>query len=89
MASSRLRWTALSPKRSPAPATFEAAFSELQKVVEQLERGGIDLENTLSLYDRGTELAKACSRLIDSAEQQVTRLTPESATPLPDAAVDP
>ncbi len=79
----------MSQKRSSAPGTFEAAFAELQQVVEQLERGGVDLERALALFDRGSELAEACARLIDAAEQRVTRLTPESPSPLSDTAVDP
>jgi exodeoxyribonuclease VII small subunit len=71
------------------PANFEAAFSELQQVVERLERGGIDLEDALTLYGRGIELAEACTSLIDAAELRVTRLTAESASPLPDAGVEP
>jgi exodeoxyribonuclease VII small subunit len=77
----------LSPSRKqPAsiPASFEAAFAELQQVVEQLEDGGIDLERALVLFERGKQLAQACERLIDTAELRVTRLSPESA----DSAAD-
>lgn len=71
------------------PATFEAAFVELQRVVEQLEAGAIDLERALSLFDRGSQLADACARLIDAAELRVTRVPPESASPLSDTIADP
>jgi exodeoxyribonuclease VII small subunit len=79
----------LSPTRKTRPASFEAAFLELQQVVEQLEDGNIDLEHALALFDRGSELAEACTRLIDAAELRVTRLDPEPASLLSDAAVDP
>jgi exodeoxyribonuclease VII small subunit len=77
----------LSPSRKqPAsvPTSFEAAFAELQQVVEQLEDGGIDLERALVLFERGKQLAEACERLIDTAELRVTRLSPESADPAAD-----
>ena len=81
----------MSPNRKTGqPAlTFEEAFAELQQVVDQLERGGVDLERALALFDRGNTLAEACTRLIDAAELRVSRLTPESASPLSDVAVDP
>jgi exodeoxyribonuclease VII small subunit len=75
------------PEKSPE--SFEKAFAELQHVVEQLESGGMDLDRVLALFDRGNELADACTRLLDAAELRVTRLTPESASPLSDVAVDP
>lgn len=75
--------------RPRQPETFESAFAELQQVVEQLESGGMDLERVLALFERGKELADACTRLLDAAELRVTRLTPESASPLSDIAVEP
>jgi exodeoxyribonuclease VII small subunit len=71
------------------PETFESAFLELQHVVEQLESGGMDLDRVLALFERGNELADACTRLLDAAELHVTRLTPESASPLSDVAAEP
>jgi exodeoxyribonuclease VII small subunit len=73
-------------KRNDAnPYTFEAAFAELQQVVEQLETGGLDLERAVHLFDRGAALAQTCERLVADAELQVTRLTAETASPLSDA----
>jgi exodeoxyribonuclease VII small subunit len=75
------------PEASETPRSFEAAFGELQHVVDQLERGGLDLEQALKLFDRGTLLASICARIVDDAELRVTRLTAESASPLSDAAL--
>jgi exodeoxyribonuclease VII small subunit len=69
---------------SDAP-TFESAFAELQRVVEQLESGGLDLDRVVELFDRGMAVAHTCEHLIDSAELRVTRLTAETASPLSDA----
>jgi exodeoxyribonuclease VII small subunit len=74
----------LSPKPED-PSSFEAAFTELQDIVGKLESGGLDLERAVELFDRGTDLAQACERIIDEAELRITRLTPESASPLADA----
>jgi len=69
----------LSPKTDP---TFEQAYRELQEVVEQLEDGGLGLEDAVRLFERGSELARVCQRIVDQAELRVTRLAAESASPL-------
>jgi exodeoxyribonuclease VII small subunit len=73
------------PPQSPPEATFESAFDALQRVVEQLETGGLDLDTALHLFDRGMTLAQTCERLVADAELRVTRLTSETASALSDA----
>lgn len=68
--------------------SFEVAFRELQQVVEQLEEGGLELEGAIQLFERGTELAHVCERIVDEAELRVTRLAAESASTLSDAPAD-
>ena len=73
------------PKRKGEVASsFETVFSELQKVVDELEAGGLDLERALALFDRGNALAQSCDQFLSSAELRVTRLPAESASPLPE-----
>lgn len=81
--------TTTTKKREGEPTSFEAAFSELQQVVEQLENGGLDLDRAVQLFDQGTRLAQACERIVDAAELRVTRLTAESASPLSDVTPAP
>jgi exodeoxyribonuclease VII small subunit len=71
---------------SSEPRRFEDAFGELQRVVEQLEDGGLDLEKAITLFEQGSRLAQTCEQIIDHAELRVTRLTAESASTLPDAS---
>ena len=75
---------------SPNPETFEAAYNELQQVVAQLESGDPDLERLVQLFERGSHLVQLCERIVDAAEQRVTRLAAESASPhlLLDVPVD-
>ena len=54
--------------------TFEAAFAELERVVQQLESGELTLEETISLYERGQSLARCCQRQLDQAELRVAHL---------------
>jgi exodeoxyribonuclease VII small subunit len=67
-------------------STFETAFVELQRVVQQLEDGGLDLAQAVQLFERGSQLAQTCEQLVEQAELRVTRLTAESASPLSVAA---
>ena len=69
-------------------ASFEGAYRELQQVVEQLEDGGLGLEEAVRLFERGTELAQVCQRIVDEAQLRVTRLAAESAAPLTDSPAD-
>ncbi len=64
--------------------SFEAAYRELQQVVEQLEDGGLGLEEAVRLFERGTQLAKTCQQIVDEAQLRVTRLAAEQAQPLPE-----
>jgi len=56
--------------------SFEEAFAELEEVVNQLEDGGLALEESLALYERGQALALRCSELLDEAELKVEQIKP-------------
>jgi exodeoxyribonuclease VII small subunit len=55
--------------------TFEAAFTELERIVTQLEDGRTTLDEALSAYEKGVALLKHCHRLLTEAEQKVSALT--------------
>ena len=57
---------------------FETAFEELTEVVQQLEEGGLTLEEMISLYERGQALAGHCQEQLDRAELRVTQLTEDN-----------
>ena len=40
--------------------SYGTAVEELEKIVAQLEKGGVNLDETLKLYERGAELLKFC-----------------------------
>jgi exodeoxyribonuclease VII small subunit len=81
------------PRRPKARAaeqlSFEAAYRELQQVVEQLESGELlDLEQAGHLFERGSQLVQTCERIVDEAQLRVTRLAAESASPLMDTPIE-
>ena len=55
--------------------TFEQAMSELERIVTQLERGDVPLEDSITLYERGAELKKRCEAKLKEAEQKVAAIT--------------
>jgi len=61
--------------------TFEQAFAELEETVRKLEEGGLALEESLALFERGQALAAHCNRQLDQAELKVRQLTPEGIVP--------
>jgi exodeoxyribonuclease VII small subunit len=55
-------------------ASFEDLYRKLEETVEQLERGGLSLEESIRLYEQGMELAKRCQAILNAAEQRITKL---------------
>lgn len=58
-----------------AEMSFEAAMAELEKVVGQLERGDVPLEDSIKLYERGAVLKKHCEGKLKEAEEKVAAIT--------------
>ena len=57
-----------------AAMSFEQAMAELEKVVGQLERGDVPLEESITLYQRGAELKAHCEARLKAAEEKVALL---------------
>jgi len=55
--------------------TFEQAMTELERIVTELERGDVPLEDSISLYEKGAELKKRCETKLKEAEQKVAAIT--------------
>ncbi len=50
---------------------YEQARDELVAVVQKLETGGLGLEESLTLWERGEELAGICQRWLDGARERL------------------
>ena len=61
-------------------ASYEQARAELEEVVHRLEAGGVPLEESLALWERGEALAQQCQEWLDGARR---RLDAARATPDP------
>jgi exodeoxyribonuclease VII small subunit len=60
-----------------APISYEIARAELEEVVRQLEAGGVTLEQSLALWERGEELARTCQALLDGARARLAAADPD------------
>lgn len=54
---------------------FEQALKELETIVSRLERGDVELEESIAIYERGEALKDHCDRLLKLAEAKVEKLT--------------
>ncbi len=50
---------------------YEEARDELIEVVRQLEQGGLDLDSSLKLWERGEELARRCDEHLAGARKRI------------------
>lgn len=73
-----------SPAEVPGIAgmKFEAALSELEKLVASMEAGQLPLEESLTAYRRGVELLQHCQRQLADAEEKVRVLDNGTLRPL-------
>ena len=55
--------------------SFERALKELEGIVGRLERGDVELEESINIYERGEALRDHCDRLLKQAEAKVEKLT--------------
>jgi exodeoxyribonuclease VII small subunit len=55
-------------------AKFEEQLTELELVVEKLERGELPLDESMVLFERGMGLSKACKTYLDAAEGRIQLL---------------
>jgi len=54
---------------------FEEALQELENIINKLEAGEVPLDETITLYERGSELKKYCEKKLQSAEEKIQRIS--------------
>ena len=52
--------------------SFENKMQELEKIVSELEKGDLSLEDSLKKFESGIKISKDCSKLLEEAEQRIT-----------------
>jgi exodeoxyribonuclease VII small subunit len=63
--------------------SFEANMQRLEQIVRAMERGDVALDESLKLFQEGTELVKNCAKMLDEAQLQVQKvMTAPDGTPV-------
>mgnify|MGYP001122448585 CR=1 FL=1 len=55
--------------------SFENQLEQLEALVTRLEQGDVPLAEALAAFEQGMQLSKACSQMLNAAEQRVSELT--------------
>ncbi len=55
--------------------SFERSLKELEQIVSRLERGDVELEESINIWERGEALKDHCDRLLKQAEMRVEKIT--------------
>lgn len=65
------------PDKPPVPVadlSFEKALEELESIVQRLEQGKVDLEESIAIYERGEALKTHCEKRLKEAEGRVEKI---------------
>ncbi|MEM6584453.1 MAG: exodeoxyribonuclease VII small subunit [Pseudomonadota bacterium] len=54
--------------------SFEEALGALEAIVQQLERGDVPLDQSITLYERGEKLRAACQQRLDAAQARIEKI---------------
>ena len=75
-------------KKNP---TFEENMTRLEQIVRTMERGEAPLEESLKLFQEGTELVRSCAKLLDDAQMQIQTVmtAPDGSPVMEDFADEP
>ncbi len=64
--------------KKKSAVSFEDSLSELEQLVETMEKGDLSLEDSLKSFERGVQLTRTCQKAIKEAEQKVQILLQEN-----------
>ena len=69
--------------------TFEKKLQRLEQIVRAMEKGDVPLDESLKLFQEGTELVRSCEKQLDEAQMHVAKvLAGENGTPVEEAFDD-
>ncbi|HEX7628548.1 MAG TPA: exodeoxyribonuclease VII small subunit [Candidatus Methanoperedens sp.] len=58
--------------------SFEESLTELEEIVDKLEKGQLSLDESLMLFEKGIKLVRECNTKLKSAQQKVEQLVEEN-----------
>ena len=54
---------------------FEKAMTRLENIVEELERGDLDIDKSLEIFEEGIKMSRLCSKKLNEAEAKIEKLS--------------
>ena len=54
---------------------FEKAMTRLESIVEELERGDLNIDKSLEIFEEGIKMSRVCSKKLNEAEAKIEKLT--------------
>lgn len=57
-----------------AALSFEQALKQLEEIVQRLEKGQVDLEDSIEIYERGSKLKAHCEAKLKDAEARIEKI---------------
>ena len=57
-----------------AKANFEKNMSDLENIVTELEKGDLNLDESISKFEEGIRISKECNKILEEAEKKITIL---------------
>jgi exodeoxyribonuclease VII small subunit len=58
-------------KNAAAATSFEGQLASLERIVRELERGDLPLEQSLELFEQGVRLSRECQERLNEAERRI------------------
>lgn len=58
---------------------FEKALKRLEEIVEELEKGELDLDRSLQIFEEGIKMSRICSKRLQEAEKKIEILTKDES----------
>jgi exodeoxyribonuclease VII small subunit len=71
------------PEENPPSPNFEASLQELERIVKELEKGDLPLEESLRLFETGMTLSAQCKRQLEEAESRIEILMKKGSEMVP------
>ncbi len=54
--------------------SFEEQIQELEKIINELENGNLNLDDSIKKFEEGMKISKECNKMLENAEKKITIL---------------
>lgn len=68
--------------KEPSNYKFENSISELEAMIETIEKDEANIEQSLKAFEKGVELVRSAQKYLGEAQQKVTSLTEDADNPV-------